>query len=86
MPIILVSQEAEIRRILVQSQPGQIVHPRPYLEKNHHKQKVWWSGSSCRPRVQTLSKKREREREKGLLLKVVTLLTLLITITLWESF
>jgi hypothetical protein len=28
--------EAEIRRISVQSQPGQIVK-RPYLEKMHHK-------------------------------------------------
>jgi hypothetical protein len=26
MPVILVTQEAEIRRITVQSQPGQIVH------------------------------------------------------------
>jgi hypothetical protein len=26
MPVILVTQEAEIRRIMVQSQPGQIVH------------------------------------------------------------
>jgi hypothetical protein len=32
MPIILATQEAEIRRIVGQSQPGQIV-VRPYLEK-----------------------------------------------------
>jgi hypothetical protein len=36
MPIILATQEAEIRRILVQSQPRQIFM-RPYLEKIHHK-------------------------------------------------
>jgi hypothetical protein len=34
-PVILATQEAEIRRIAVQSQPGQIV-PRPYLEKTLH--------------------------------------------------
>jgi hypothetical protein len=32
MPVILATQEAEIRRITVQSQPGQV--SRPYLEKN----------------------------------------------------
>jgi hypothetical protein len=32
MPVILATQEAQIRRIAVQSQPGQTV--RPYLEKN----------------------------------------------------
>jgi hypothetical protein len=33
MPVILATQEAEIRRIMVQSQPGHTV-VRPYLEKN----------------------------------------------------
>jgi hypothetical protein len=33
MPLILATQEAEIRRIMVQSQPGKIVPVRPYLEK-----------------------------------------------------
>jgi hypothetical protein len=31
MPIILATQEAEIRRIVIQNQPGKFV--RPYLEK-----------------------------------------------------
>jgi hypothetical protein len=44
MPVIIVTQEAEIRRIAVQSQPGQIVL-RPYLKKTLHKEKGWWSGS-----------------------------------------
>jgi hypothetical protein len=34
MPIILATQEAEIRRITVQSQPGKIVLRDPHLEKN----------------------------------------------------
>jgi transposase len=38
MPIILVTQEAEIRRIMVQRQPRQIVS-RSYLENIHHKKK-----------------------------------------------
>jgi hypothetical protein len=35
-PAILATLEAEIRRIVVQSQPGQIL-ARSYLKKNHHK-------------------------------------------------
>jgi hypothetical protein len=31
-PVILATQEAEIRRIMVQSQPRQIVQERPYLK------------------------------------------------------
>jgi hypothetical protein len=34
MPIILATQEAEIRRIAVQSQPGQIVHKTPSQKTN----------------------------------------------------
>jgi hypothetical protein len=41
-PVILATQEAEIRRIEVQSQP------RPYLKKNLSPKKGWWSGSRCR--------------------------------------
>jgi hypothetical protein len=33
MPVILATQEAEIRKIVVGRQPGQIVHERPYLKK-----------------------------------------------------
>jgi hypothetical protein len=42
MPVILATQEEEIRRIMVQSQPGQIVcktlFQKPITEKG------WWSG------------------------------------------
>jgi hypothetical protein len=36
MPIILATQEAEIRRIMVKSQPRQIIHE-TLFGKNHHK-------------------------------------------------
>jgi hypothetical protein len=47
MPVILATQEAEMRRIVVHSQPREIVHEtlsRKYLTK-----KGWWSSSRCRP-------------------------------------
>jgi hypothetical protein len=44
MPIILATQEAEIRKIKVQSQPGQIV-----ILKKPFTKKGWWNGSRCRP-------------------------------------
>jgi hypothetical protein len=37
MPVILATQEAEIRRITVPRQPGQIVPQDPILKKTHHK-------------------------------------------------
>jgi hypothetical protein len=36
MPVILVTQEAEIKRIVVRRQPGQIVQ-KPLSPKHHHK-------------------------------------------------
>jgi hypothetical protein len=45
MPVILPTQEAEIRRIKVPSQSRKIV---PILKKTITK-KGWWSGSRCRP-------------------------------------
>jgi hypothetical protein len=50
-PVIVATQEAEIRRIVVQSQPRQIVL-RPCLEKKPT-EKGCWSGSRCRPQVQS---------------------------------
>jgi hypothetical protein len=47
MPVILATQEVEIRRIVVWSQFRQI--ERPYLQKIlHKKKKRWWNGSRCR--------------------------------------
>jgi hypothetical protein len=43
-PVILATQEAEIRSIAAQSQPRQIVHKTLSQKKTHHK-KGWWSGS-----------------------------------------
>jgi hypothetical protein len=53
MPIILTSQEAEIRSITVPSQARQISlwDPRKYPSQKQN----WWSGSRCRPWVQTLA-------------------------------
>jgi hypothetical protein len=48
MTVILASQEAEIRRIVVQSQLEQIVLKILSWKKTITK-KGWWSGSRCRP-------------------------------------
>jgi hypothetical protein len=45
MPIILVTWEAEIGRITVQGQPGQIVHETPF-PKNNQSKIDWRTGSS----------------------------------------
>jgi hypothetical protein len=47
-PIILVTQEAEIRKIVVQSRPWANILQDPILKKTHQK-KGWWSGSRCGP-------------------------------------
>jgi hypothetical protein len=45
MPVILTTQETEIRRIEVQSQPRRIVM-RTYIKKKKITKKDWQSGSS----------------------------------------
>jgi hypothetical protein len=47
-PIILATQEAEIRRIVIHSQPRQIVPQDPISQKPFTK-KGWWNGSRGRP-------------------------------------
>jgi hypothetical protein len=49
MSVILATQEAEIRSIEVQSQPGLIVLKILSRKKSIMQQKGWWSGSRCRP-------------------------------------
>jgi hypothetical protein len=44
MPVILATQEADIRRIKVQSQPEQIVY-KILARKTLHKKSGWWNGS-----------------------------------------
>jgi hypothetical protein len=51
-PIILATQEAEIRRITVRSQPPANSSGDPILKKPITKKKTknsWWIGSRCRP-------------------------------------
>jgi hypothetical protein len=48
MPAILTTQDVEIRRISVQSQPrkivlGELISKKPFTKKG------WWNGSWCRP-------------------------------------
>jgi hypothetical protein len=45
--VILATQEAEIRKIEVQSQVGKILQE-ILSQKTHHKKKGWWSGSRYR--------------------------------------
>jgi hypothetical protein len=45
MPLILTTQEEEIERIVVPSQPGQMVWE-TLSQKNTQHKKNWWSGSS----------------------------------------
>jgi hypothetical protein len=44
MPVILATQEAEIRKIVVESQPGQIVH-KILPEKKKITKKGWYTCS-----------------------------------------
>jgi hypothetical protein len=46
-PVILATQETEIRRIMVRSQPGQIVL-KTLSRKNSSQKKGWWSASRYR--------------------------------------
>jgi hypothetical protein len=60
--VSLATQEAEIRRIKVQSQPGQIVHETLSQKYPSQKKKGWWSGSWCRPCKKLKIKKNEMHK------------------------
>jgi hypothetical protein len=64
-PVILATQETQIRRIAVQSQPGQIVG-RPYLEKPFTKKKrglvEWLEVKALSSSPSTTKKKKKKER------------------------
>jgi hypothetical protein len=51
-PVILATQEAEIRRIS-SSKPDSANSSQDPILKKHFYKKDWWSGSRCRPWVQT---------------------------------
>jgi hypothetical protein len=59
------TQEAEIRKIMVRSQPGQIVLQDP-ISKNPSQKQGWWSGSKWKSWVQTpVLKEKERDFDWG---------------------
>jgi hypothetical protein len=48
-PVIPITQETEIRKIAVQSQPRKIVHKTLSKKNSSQKKKICWSASRCRP-------------------------------------
>jgi hypothetical protein len=69
MPVIPATQEAEIRMIMVRSQPQANSSLRPYLEKTHHKKglaewlKVKALSSSSKTKKKKKKKKKKEEEE-----------------------
>jgi hypothetical protein len=63
MTVILATQEAEIRRIMVQSQSRQIV-PQAPISKKPFRKKGWCSGLKCRPRVSSPSTAKKKKKER----------------------
>jgi hypothetical protein len=47
-PVIPATHEAEIRRIMVQSQPREIIRE-TLSRKNSSQKRGWWSEAKCRP-------------------------------------
>jgi hypothetical protein len=71
MPVILATQEAEIRRITVRSQPGQVVHEtlaRKTLHKNRAGRVAQGEGPEFK--LQYRKKKRKEKKRKKIKRKV----------------
>jgi hypothetical protein len=60
MPVILATQEAEIRRITVRRQTGQIV-----WEKTHHKNRAGGVAQGEGPKFKLQYHKKERKKKEG---------------------
>jgi hypothetical protein len=65
MPVILATQDVEIRRIVVRNQNGQIVL-RPYLEKTYHKNRAGGVAQGEGPefKLQYHKKKKKKKKEE----------------------
>jgi hypothetical protein len=66
MPVIPATQEAEIRRITVQSQPGQIIC-KTLSQKNHHKKGLveWLKVKALSSSPSTKKKKKKPHRKSS---------------------
>jgi hypothetical protein len=60
MPIILATQEAEIRRIEVRSQ-RRAHNLRDPISKNPLQKEGWWSDSRCRPWAQASALQKQKQ-------------------------
>jgi hypothetical protein len=74
-PVILAAPEAEIRRIMVQSHPWQIVLQTLSQKKNQCKKKGWGSGSSGKSaclfsKHEALSSNHQKQNKKNCLQKI----------------
>jgi hypothetical protein len=65
MPVILATQEAEIRRITVQRQPGQIVRETLSQKKTHHKKGLleWLKVKALRSSPSTTKEKKRKQNK-----------------------
>jgi hypothetical protein len=73
MPAILATQEAEIRRIVVQSQPREIVH-KTLSQKTLHKNRACGVAQGEGPEFKTQYHKKERKKERKVTNQIMLLL------------
>jgi hypothetical protein len=66
MPVTLATQEAEVRRVEVQSQPGQIVHKTLSREKTQHKNRAGGVAQGEGPKFKPqYCKKKKKNQDVG---------------------